>query len=344
MDKILSIIIPTYNMEKYLRRCLESLIVSDEIMKKVEVLVINDGSKDSSSVIAHEYESRYPQTIKVIDKDNGNYGSCINCGLKEASGKYVKVLDADDYFCKEVFEKFVPFLCKTSADLILTDYNEVNEHNVVTKRHMIPYLKEQLFMIDDYCSDYYFSTQLQMHAVTYRLAYLMEHNYIQTEGVSYTDQEWVFIPITYMKTFCHFQGSLYQYLVGREGQTIDVAVTSKCVNTSFNLIRKRISIFEKEYDIKQLSLHKLEFLKGRLMNSIGTMYRKSLIKDEFSILLIEEFDNYLEKKNPYIFNEIGISKICKIRNLGYINYWRKHKKLPPIVKLMKFLYKMRMNH
>ena len=70
MDKILSIIIPTYNMEKYLRKCLDSLIISDENMEKIEVLVINDGSKDSSSVIAHEYESRYPQTIKVIDKDD----------------------------------------------------------------------------------------------------------------------------------------------------------------------------------------------------------------------------------------------------------------------------------
>jgi hypothetical protein len=171
----------------------------------------------------------------------------------------------------------------------------------------------------------------------------MEHNYIQTEGVSYTDQEWVFMPITYIETFCHFKGCLYQYLVGREGQTIDVAVTSKCVNTSFNLIRKRISIFEKEYDIKQLSLHKLEFLKGRLMNSIGTMYRKSLIKDEFPISLIEEYDNYLRDNYPFVYNEIAISEICRIKRFGYINYWRKHKKLPPIVRLMKFLYKMLKN-
>ena len=90
MNKILTIIIPTYNMEKYLRRCLDSLIIDEEGMKQLEVLVFNDGSKDSSSQIAHEYQDKYPDTYRVIDKNNGNYGSCINIGLKEAKGKYVK--------------------------------------------------------------------------------------------------------------------------------------------------------------------------------------------------------------------------------------------------------------
>ena len=103
MDKILSIIVPTYNMEKYLERCLSSLIVSDEQMAMLEVLVINDGSKDRSSEIAHGYESRYPDTFRVIDKTNGHYGSCVNRGLQEATGKYVKVLDADDWFNTENF-------------------------------------------------------------------------------------------------------------------------------------------------------------------------------------------------------------------------------------------------
>lgn len=85
-------------MEKYLRRCLDSLIIDEDGMKQLEVLVINDGSKDSSSQIAHEYQDKYPDTFRVIDKENGNYGSCINRGLKEATGKYVKVLDADDWF------------------------------------------------------------------------------------------------------------------------------------------------------------------------------------------------------------------------------------------------------
>lgn len=69
MEKILTIVIPTYNMQDYLRRCLDSLIVPDEQMQQLEVLVVNDGSKDNSSAIAHEYQDKYPGTFRVIDKE-----------------------------------------------------------------------------------------------------------------------------------------------------------------------------------------------------------------------------------------------------------------------------------
>ena len=122
MDKILTLIIPTYNMELYLRYCLDSLLV-DEGMDALEVLVVNDGSRDCSLEIAREYEHKYPQTFKVIDKENGNYGSCVNRGLKEATGKYVKVLDADDSFDTEHFGRFIVrfvqcFVIKTGGDVL----------------------------------------------------------------------------------------------------------------------------------------------------------------------------------------------------------------------------------
>lgn len=107
MENILSIIIPTYNMEKYLDKCLASLIIEDkELMRQLEVLVVIDGAKDRSSEIAHTYQNRFADTFRVIDKENGNYGSCINRGLKEATGRYVKVLDADDYLILQT-SKFI---------------------------------------------------------------------------------------------------------------------------------------------------------------------------------------------------------------------------------------------
>lgn len=89
MEKILSIVIPTYNMEDLLSKCLSSLIVKNHL-DMLEVLVVNDGSKDLSSEIAHQFEKENPDTFRVIDKENGNYGSCVNRGLKEAKGKYIK--------------------------------------------------------------------------------------------------------------------------------------------------------------------------------------------------------------------------------------------------------------
>ena len=79
--KILTVIVPSYNMEKYLPKCLGSLIVASELMERIEVIVVNDGSTDRTSEIAHEFAANYPQTFKVIDKSHGHYGSCINTAL-----------------------------------------------------------------------------------------------------------------------------------------------------------------------------------------------------------------------------------------------------------------------
>ena len=117
MDKVLSIIVPTYNMERYLDKCLSSLCVTDHnLLNTLEVLVINDGSKDASSKIGHRYHDEYPYVFRVIDKENGNYGSCINRGLKEATGKYIKVLDADDYFDSSVLGQYLDFLFEQEVD------------------------------------------------------------------------------------------------------------------------------------------------------------------------------------------------------------------------------------
>lgn len=108
MEKILTIIIPAYNMEKFLPYCLDSLLIESRL-EDVEVLVINDGSTDRTSAIAHEYEERLHGIVRVIDKNNGNYGSCINVGLKEAAGRYIKILDADDSFDTDNFGLFISF-------------------------------------------------------------------------------------------------------------------------------------------------------------------------------------------------------------------------------------------
>ena len=126
MIKLLTVIIPTYNMQEYLHRCLDSLIVQQPMRESLEVLVINDGGKDKSSIIAHEYEDRYPDTFKVIDKENDHYGSCVNRGLVEATGKYVKVLDADDWFDTGELEKLLEKLPSIDVDLIMTSYKVVD--------------------------------------------------------------------------------------------------------------------------------------------------------------------------------------------------------------------------
>ena len=114
------------------------MILADKEMDMLEVLVINDGSKDLTSAIGHTFEGKYPQTFRIIDKENGHYGSCVNIGLREARGKYVKVLDADDYFSKS-FAEYLGFASKSDADLLLSEYNSIRpDHQYAFYRFSIP--------------------------------------------------------------------------------------------------------------------------------------------------------------------------------------------------------------
>ena len=150
MDKILSIVIPTFNMEKYLQNCLSSLIVDDpKALSLLDVVIINDGSTDKSLTIAQSFEERYNGVFRVIDKENGNYGSCINRGLKEAAGKYIKILDADDSFETSAFQDLIGVLCASDSDCILTDMAKVDEQgNPVGRTHFNLKANSSLTVLD----------------------------------------------------------------------------------------------------------------------------------------------------------------------------------------------------
>lgn len=322
MDKILTIIIPTYNMEKYLRHCLDSLIVPN--MEKVEVLVINDGSKDSSSVIGHEYQDKYPQTFRVIDKENGNYGSCVNRGLKEATGKYVKVLDADDSFDKTAFTAFIDKLHEIDSDLILTDFVTVDEGGKVTSKSIysdtyknIP--QGKVFDFVDFLNQPDYTFYGQMHGFTYRTQLIQDMNYHQTEGISFTDQEWVLKPVTKVKTCTYLHITLYLYLVGREGQTV------KSYAKSVNQIDKVIDNMIVFYYTNERNVQSYrKYILGQIKFQVMLMYLRALYEKTLSLDMLRGFDQSL-KKYPEIYHLVDNVFDGFPLYFKYIAYWRKHK-------------------
>lgn len=318
MEKVISIIIPTYNMENYLRRCLDSLILTEEQMSLLEVLVINDGSKDSSSLIAHEYESRFPDTFRVIDKENGNYGSCVNRGLKEATGKYVKVLDADDWFNNESFKSFVTFLKDCSAECVLTDYVRVNQSGKVLEGEKIG-LTEGFYDVKDvpYCV----VQQLWMYQVTYRLDNLRKIEYHQTEGISYTDQEWIFLPLSTCKTWHYFPIILYCYLIGREGQTMQKSVVEKNLWMSFKGLDVMLDEYKKLYP--GCSDEGKKILEIRLKLRIITLYNICYfqVRTERYLEILRQLDKKLANEFPDIVS--WLNNVKGSLSYPYIKLFRK---------------------
>lgn len=101
--KLISFAIPSYNSENYLSHCVDTLLTGKD---EVEIIIINDGSKDNTLKIAKEYEKKYPNIVKAIDKKNGGHGSGVNKGLELATGLYYKVVDSDDWVNEESLKKY----------------------------------------------------------------------------------------------------------------------------------------------------------------------------------------------------------------------------------------------
>lgn len=339
-NKILSIIIPTYNMEKYLRKCLDSLIVSDENMQWLEVLVINDGSKDSSSQIGHEYESKYPETFRVIDKENGNYGSCINRGLKEATGKYIKVLDADDYFENDIFEKYLSFLSGVDVDLIINDYFVVDENGNVTDNYDFPLPMSGIFSLGDMPEKTI--EWLWHHGIAYRTELFKHNGYVQTEGISYTDDEWVFKPMVDVQNAIYFPNYLYMYLRGREGQTFDPKILKTEFGKRFIVLRSMLKFYieRKECVSKDVKRYLAIKLRGRLVPAYIFYLVKNSTKEGNEIL--KGFDNELKEFAQSIYDEL--SNISTKRGVHFIRKWRQshYNRFIPMLIMMRIKFKCKM--
>lgn len=320
MEKTLTIVIPTYNMQDYLRRCLDSLIVPEEQMKQLEVLVINDGSKDNSSAIAHEYQDEYPDTFRVIDKENGNYGSCVNRGLKEATGKYIKILDADDWFDNENFIQYIEMLNHTDADLIVNDYCKVNENrNIIAT--IIYNLPASSFVFDNNTRNIFNKKNFQMHAAAYKLKNILNLGYKQTEGISYTDQEWIYTPLLGVQIVAYFGKVLYLYLIGRVGQTMTPNILKKNICQNQLCVLRILKDYNKIINCSNQSVYL--YLKDQAIESMRYIYYCYLVKYRDTDLNgLADFDRSINEICHKIF-DMGNTITLAYTSYRYVEFWHK---------------------
>lgn len=331
MEKILTIVIPTYNMQDYLRRCLDSLIVPEKQMQHLEVLVVNDGSKDNSSAIAHEYQDKYPDTFRVIDKENGNYGSCVNRGLKEATGKYIKILDADDWYDTEVLTNFIALLLTLDVDLVVTDFVFVNSLGKVTGNEIRGYKQNCILnFAQEY--DTLVKSGAPMFSITYKTCNLRRIDYKQTEGISYTDTEWSFIPMIMVNTFYYYPHFLYKYLKGREGQTVEGITYIKRTPQRMQIFLRLL----KELGTLDRSKKQTMYFEFKIRQFALEIYRILIVECPSVIdgKVLIDFDTEIKKLNHIFYKELASDKIKKYYPVKYIAQWRNNGgKIPFLVKI-----------
>lgn len=317
MGKKLTIIIPTYNMEALLDKCLTSLVLGDdEHRSELDVIVVIDGSTDKSSEIAHKYADKYPETFSVIDKENGNYGSCINAALPAVKGKYVRILDADDSYETKNLKEYLDMLSAVDVDLVLNDYATYDPDDKLISESSFPFIASKIFMFGDIPYD----TFLAMHAVAYRSSIFKEIDYHQTEGVSYTDMEWVFHPMSKVSTVFYYNKQIYRYLVGREGQTVDDNVRLKRLSHVEQGLWTQLKVFE-TID-KTVSCYK--YLQHMMDKRTKHIYLSGMNKNaNFNLVA---FDNKLHKEFPNTYKKAETYSI-EANFFGYkmpiVKMWRK---------------------
>ena len=322
MNKLLSIIVPTYNMQNYLRHGLNSLIMSDkDLFSLLEVIIVNDGSKDKSSAIAHEFEDKYHGVFRVIDKENGNYGSCVNHGLAEAKGKYLRVLDADDWFETSEFEKYMAILQNLDVDMVLTDLQQVEDSGNCIKKHKYDLNPNQQFNFQEYTNP---GVYFAMPTITYRTEILRDMHYHQTEGISYTDTEFVFYPQHRIQSCIYVPCDIYRYLMGREGQTMDNKVLLKSTNHYDKLLRAMVT-FANNLSEQDKQLYTYQRIEAQIAHLSMGVYRTCLVLQDannYDKALIKAFDDFMRKERPAVYKQAGQLTLKKYLPIHYVRYWR----------------------
>ncbi|WP_250255291.1 glycosyltransferase family 2 protein [Chryseobacterium sp. Marseille-Q3244] len=139
----ISIIVPVYNVENYLAKCLDSLV--NQTHQNIEILVVDDGSKDRSGEIIKGYGDKYSDKIKTFTKENGGLSDARNFGLEKATGEYIGFVDSDDYVTETMFEEMLHLAEKHQAEMVICNIQKVDENGKVTQKlTQIPNMPEKI--------------------------------------------------------------------------------------------------------------------------------------------------------------------------------------------------------
>ena len=317
--KILTVVVPTYNMSSLLKVNLQSLLLTGPYSHYLEVLVINDGSTDDSSHIAHQFAERFPETFIVIDKKNGNYGSCINCGLEIATGKYIKVMDADDSYETSGLEVLLRYLVSLNQepDLIITPFSNYYIDGSLLSSTSYSIREKEILHFNSIAASL-ISTNLAMPAITYRTCILREMHYKQTEGISYTDSEWAFIPLFNVKTVSYLNTPIYRVLTGRPGQTTE---PDTFVRNYSHVVQVTKSIVNGYYQRRHTFIHSDDYLSQKLYLLLESLYSRYLLHKDLPQRELLHFDDYILSLDESY--RIGTeSFLIPKTKIPYVKIWR----------------------
>ncbi len=223
--KFISFTVPCYNSQAYMRKCVDSILSGGD---DVEIIIVNDGSKDDTIKIANEYAEKYPDIVKVVDKENGGHGSGVNAGVKLATGLYFKVVDSDDWVDGEELKKLIAKVKEhvaagTEPDLYITNF--IYDHVEDNTQHVSSYEKkmpEGVIFGWDKVKAFRYSHMMLMHALMYKRQVLLDSGTVLPEHTFYVDNIYAYKPLPFTHKLCYLNLDLYHYFIGRADQSVNM--------------------------------------------------------------------------------------------------------------------------
>lgn len=303
--KLLSVAIPCYNSQEYMEHAIKTLLTGKDEM---EIIIVNDGSKDNTAAIADDYAKRYPDIIKAIHQENGGHGEAVNTGLAAATGLYFKVVDSDDWVNEAALAKVLSTLRSLvtdgkMVDLFIANYvyekPSINKHKVMDYKTALP--QDKIFTWNDIMF-FKQSQQIIMHAAIYRTKLLKDCGLKLPSHTFYVDNIFVYQPLPYVKTLYYLDVNLYRYFIGRDDQSVNEKNMIKRIDQQIRITKIMI-------DYKDIMAIKNRKLKNYMIKYLTMMMAVSsvfLIKENTpeSLAKKKELWEYLEKNNRKLYHRI----------------------------------------
>lgn len=301
MDKILTFSVAAYNVEDYLYKTLES-ISSCSRLSSIECIIVNDGSKDRTLKIAEDFVRLYPGTFRIIDKENGGYGSTINASIHMAQGCYYKLLDGDDWVDSKGLDMLISCLEGCDADCVITGYTAVFE-NVGTRevRWVCPSRDGK---IRDFES-IELPRWITMHALAFKTAMLKNPPLCITEHSYYTDFEYMIKGLLRSETIVSFDVNVYMYRLGRDGQSVSTKSMKKNIEQKIGATLNAINLFTIWDKSNENKPCKRQFMLNMTFDTINNRYHDFLAfgLSNKANRRMRQYDSTVRERNHLLWEE-----------------------------------------
>lgn len=313
--KVLTVSIAAYNVSSTLEEALKPFLQCKNL-SDIEVLIVNDGSKDNTAEIAKKYVRQYPESIFLINKKNGGWGSTLNAGIQAGTGKYFKQLDGDDYYSYENLEDFVEFLKYTDADMVYTPFVTFDDNtggilSVKGQYRDIPQRKKMnLYEMDDFAP--------AMHTLTVRMEILKNNPIHITEHCFYTDVEFVLKTCNFSKTIIFYEYPIYYYRLARSGQSMSIKGVRSHYKDHLKMVYTMLK-YEKE-SVTDEDIRKIFRLRMFGACEMQYIFFFALQHTQEQKKELIEFDSILKREYPEYYYSIKNKAVQLLRKFNFYGY------------------------